>query len=112
MTSLAQANLESLGLKDLDGTISAFCLRWRISRFSFFGSILREDFGPGSDVDVLVDFLEHEKPSLLQFAQMQAELESLFHRKVDLLDHSGVEQSRNPYRRQEILATAEIAHAG
>lgn len=64
--------------------ISDFCRRHGIARLSLFGSILREDFGPDSDIDVLVDFLPGRTPSLFQFGGMLMELTELLGRQVDL----------------------------
>ena len=70
---------------DVDSAkIAAFCRAHGIARLSFFGSILRDDFGPESDIDVLVDFLPGCTPSLLQLGGMMIELTNLFGRQVDL----------------------------
>ena len=73
---------------------------------SFFGSVLRDDFGPDSDVDVLVEFEEKATWSLLDHIRMQDELGDLLQRKVDLVTRSGVESSRNWIRRESILTSA------
>ena len=88
--------------------IAAFCERWHISEFSVFGSALRRDFKPDSDIDVLVTFGPEAHVSLFDLAQIQIELESLFGRRVDLVEKSGL---RNPYRRREILRTAQVVYA-
>ncbi|RJP52329.1 MAG: DNA polymerase subunit beta [Anaerolineaceae bacterium] len=88
--------------------IAAFCKRWKISEFSFFGSVLREDFRPDSDVDVLVSFEPNAGWSLFDLVSMQEELEVMFKRKVDLVEKEAI---RNPYRRHAILAGREIIHA-
>jgi hypothetical protein len=88
--------------------IAAFCKRWKISEFSIFGSSLRKDFGPNSDVDVLVTFERKAHISLFDMAQMQIELETLFGRPVDIVEKAGL---RNPYRRHEILKTAQVVYA-
>jgi predicted nucleotidyltransferase len=64
--------------------IAAFCRRNRIRRLSLFGSVLRDDFGPASDVDVLVEFRYGYRPGLA-FFEMELELESIFQRPVDFL---------------------------
>ena len=76
--------------------------------FSVFGSILRDDFRTDSDVDVLVSFEEDARISLFDLAQMQVELEKIFKRPVDLVEKEGL---RNPYRRREILKTAQVVYA-
>jgi len=88
--------------------IAAFCKRWKISEFSFFGSVLREDFRPDSDVDVLVSFVPNAGWSLWDLITMQEELEAMFNRKVDLLEKEAI---RNPYRRHSILTGREILYA-
>jgi predicted nucleotidyltransferase len=87
--------------------LAAFCRTWRITELCLFGSVLRDDFGPDSDVDVLVSFEENAGWTLLDFAEMERQLEQLLSRKVDLVDRRGIERSRNPFRKREILATAE-----
>ena len=88
--------------------IEDFCRRWKIEEFSLFGSVLREDFGADSDVDVLVSFSEDAHWSLFKLVDMIEELQKIFGRKVDLVDKDAL---RNPYRRHEILTTKEVIHA-
>lgn len=88
--------------------IAEFCKRWSITEFSVFGSVLRDDFRPDSDIDVLVSIDPTAHIGLLEIAQMQIELENMFKRSVDLLEKEGL---RNPYRRQEILSTAQVIYA-
>lgn len=91
--------------------ISEFCRRWRIVELALFGSVLRSDFGPESDLDVLVTFAADANWGLLDHHRMQEELEALLEREVDLLTRSAVEQSRNWLRRREILSTAQVVYA-
>ena len=91
--------------------IEAFCRRWRIRELAVFGSAVRDELGPESDVDVLVSFEEGREPTLFAFARLSRELRDLLGREVDVLTRRGVEQSRNPYRRREILDTAETLYA-
>ncbi len=88
--------------------ISAFCQRWQITELSLFGSALRDDFRPDSDVDVLVSIDPKAHIGLLDVAQMNIELEAMFKRPVDLVEKEGL---RNPYRRREILKTARVVYA-
>jgi uncharacterized protein len=88
--------------------IESFCKRWNITEFSVFGSALRKDFKPDSDVDVLVTFTADAHVGLFEMAGMQIELENLFGRPVDLVEKAGL---RNPYRREEILKTAKVLYA-
>ncbi len=64
--------------------IAEFCRRNHISRLALFGSVLRDDFGPDSDVDVLVDFEEGHVPGFFGLSRMERELTSIIGRPVDL----------------------------
>jgi predicted nucleotidyltransferase len=86
--------------------LAAFCERWQITELAAFGSILRADFRPDSDVDLLVTFAPETDWSLLDHVAMELELSDLLGRKVDLVSRRGVEQSHNR-RRTEILESAE-----
>lgn len=88
--------------------IAEFCKRWSITEFSLFGSVLREDFNPDSDIDVLVSIDPGAHIGLFEIARMQIELENMFKRPVDLVEKEGL---RNPYRRYEILRTAQVIYA-
>ena len=88
--------------------IAGFCRKWKINEFSVFGSALREDFGPESDVDVLVSFEPDIPWSLYEWVDMIDELKEMFGREVDLVDKDGL---RNPYRRHEILHAREVIYA-
>ncbi len=85
-----------------------FCQRWKIRELALFGSALRGDFGPDSDVDVLVTFAEDADWGLLDHVQMQYELQALLQRDVDLISRRAVERSDNWLRRPEILNTAQV----
>lgn len=91
--------------------ISEFCRRWRIAELALFGSVLRDDFGPESDLDVLVTFVPGADWGLLDHYQMKQELATLLGRDVDLLTKRSVEQSRNWLRRRAILSTAQVVYA-
>lgn len=90
--------------------IAEFCRRWRITEFSLFGSVLREDFGPQSDIDVLVRLDPGARHSLFDLVHMQDELKSIFGRNVDLVDRRALEAAENYIRRRHILSTAETIH--
>ena len=92
--------------------LTAFCERWRITELALFGSVLRDDFGPDSDVDVLVSFEPRVLHTLLDIVRMQEELSGMFGRMVDLIERTAVEQSRNYIRRKAILQSAETIYAG
>jgi predicted nucleotidyltransferase len=87
--------------------LAAFCRRWQITELALFGSALRDDFGPESDVDLLVSFAPDAHHSLFDLAAMEEELEQLLGRKVDLVSRRGVERSPNWIRRKAILGSAE-----
>ena len=91
--------------------IADFCRKWKIVEFSLFGSVLRSDFGPDSDIDILVAFAPDAIWTLLDHVEMQEELEGLLNRKVDLVSRRGIERSRNLLRRDAILRSAEVFYA-
>lgn len=86
--------------------MKAFCQRWKIQELALFGSALRDDFGPDSDVDLLVSFDYDADWSLLEHVQMQLELQELLGRNVDLVNKRALKESENWIRREEILRTA------
>ncbi len=90
--------------------LAAFCQKYQIQRLSFFGSVLRDDFRPDSDVDVLVEFLPEAKKSLFDLVRMQDELKGILGREVDLVSRRGLESSRNHLRRRAILDSAEVVY--
>lgn len=83
--------------------IVAFCQRWYVTEMALFGSVLRDDFQPDSDVDVMVTFAEGAPIGLFEMMHMQDELEAIFDRKVDLITRKSIERSHNWIRRQHIL---------
>jgi len=89
-------------------TVAAFCRKWRIRELSIFGSALRDDFGPESDLDFLVSFEPGITLELSDLLDMKEELESLYGRPVDLVEK---EMLRNPWRRHEILRTRQVIYA-
>lgn len=90
--------------------LAEFCKRWNVVELALFGSVLRDDFGPESDVDVLVSLDETARHTLFDLHQMEEELRSLFGRDVDLVSRRGVERSRNHLRRRAILKSAETIY--
>lgn len=88
--------------------IAAFCSKWKVRRLSLFGSVLREDFRPDSDVDVLVELQPDHGLSLFDWVDMIDELKAIFGREVDLVSRNGL---TNPIRREEILRTARELYA-
>jgi len=90
-----------------ESRLAAFCRDNHIARLSLFGSVLRDDFGPESDIDVLVEFDPEAVVTLLDMARMQEELTALFGRQVDL--RTPRELSR--YFRDDVLAGAVVQYA-
>jgi predicted nucleotidyltransferase len=88
--------------------LNSLCGKWKVREMGLFGSVLREDFGPESDLDVVVSFLPGAPWSLWDLVEMREELEQLFGRPVDLVEKEGL---RNPYRRRSILRTQEVIYA-
>jgi predicted nucleotidyltransferase len=88
--------------------IGKFCRRWQVRELALFGSVLRPDFTPGSDVDVLVTFAPQAQISLFDIAQMRIELQGIFNRPVDILEKEAL---RNPFRKREILRSAQVVYA-
>jgi len=91
--------------------ITEFCHKWQVTEFALFGSVLREDFRPNSDIDVMVQFHPNAHPTFLTLEQMETELKTIFHRDVDLITRQGIENSRNYLRRHEILSSAQVIYA-
>ncbi len=87
--------------------LAEFCRRWKIAELRVFGSVLRDDFRPDSDVDLLVSFFTDADWSLLDHVAMEEELSGILGRKVDLVSRRAIERSSNWIRRQAILETAE-----
>jgi predicted nucleotidyltransferase len=88
--------------------IRDLCRRWRITEFSLFGSVLRDDFRPNSDVDVLVTFDAGAPWSLFDIVGLQDELTAMFGREAHVVEARAL---RNPFRRAEILRTRKVVYA-
>ncbi len=92
----------------IDGErIADYCRKHRIENMAFFGSVLRDDFRPDSDVDVLVSFAPGTHWRLLDLVRMSEELSAILGRNVDLHERQSVERSENYIRRRHILESAE-----
>jgi len=87
--------------------IAAFCREHRIRRLAVFGSAVRDDFGPDSDVDVLVEFEAEAPIGFLALAKAERELSVLLGRRVDLVLQNGLK----PLIRDEVLSGAEVLFA-
>ncbi|HEY9698579.1 MAG TPA: nucleotidyltransferase family protein [Trichocoleus sp.] len=90
--------------------LAEFCQRWKVSELALFGSVLRDDFRPDSDIDILITSAPDAKRGLMTLAKMKYELEDLLGREVDLVSKSAIETSHNWIRRNEILGTAQVIY--
>ena len=105
-TALSESLFTRLGVS-LD-SLEQLCRRWRIAELALFGSVLRADFRPDSDVDVLVTFAPDAAFSAFDVLELQEEMERLFGRPVDLVEARAI---RNPFRRRDIFATRHVVYA-
>jgi predicted nucleotidyltransferase len=103
--------MTALAINISDEQLAEFCQRWQIREVSLFGSVLRDDFGPNSDVDVLVTLDEQATRSMLDVIAAEQELAAILGRPVDLLVRSAVERSENWIRRRRILNSARTIYA-
>jgi uncharacterized protein len=92
-------------------SIEAFCHKWQIDELALFGSVVRDDFQPDSDIDVMVKFNAQSHPTFASLDRMEDELKSILGRDVDLITRKGVESSRNYIRRNNILSSAQVIYA-
>ena len=90
--------------------IVTFCRKWQIDELALFGSVLRDDFRPDSDIDVLVGFMPEVRPGILDLMQMKRQLVEIFGRNVDLVEKRAIEEDRNYIRRRHILQSAEVIY--
>lgn len=95
------------GIEFPDQQIAAFCRKHGVARLALFGSILRDDFGPDSDVDVLVEFEPNRTPGFFAFAGMQMELAQIIGRRIDLRTPADLSQ----YFRDTVLSQAVTHYA-
>lgn len=91
--------------------IADFCQEWKVDEVALFGSVLRDDFRPDSDVDVLVTFAPDAGVSLFDYTEIQDDLEAIFGRRVDVVSKRGILQGGNPFSQREILGTARVIYA-
>lgn len=87
-----------------------FCRRNHIRSLALFGSVLRDDFRPDSDVDVLIEFEPGKEPGLMELVAMQDELSEIVGRKVDMVERRAVEKSENYIRRRHVLESVEAVY--
>jgi hypothetical protein len=86
--------------------VAELCRKWQVVELALFGSALRDDLRPDSDIDLLVTFGQEARWGLFAESQMADEFQSLLGRPVDLVDRRSVERSKNWIRRAEILSSA------
>ncbi|MEO0488639.1 MAG: nucleotidyltransferase family protein [Cyanobacteria bacterium P01_A01_bin.123] len=103
--------MNSLPIDLAPDAIQYFCQKWQITELSLFGSVLRDDFRPDSDIDVLVTFTPDAPWTLLDLVNMEYELTDLTGRDIDLLERQAIESSDNWLRRDEILDTAQVIYS-
>jgi len=97
-----------VNIRTSEKELNDFCRRWKVAELSAFGSAVRDDFRPDSDVDLLVSFTSDAQWSLYDWTDMIGELREILGRKVDLLS---LQALRNPFRRHEILKARETLYA-
>ena len=88
--------------------IATFCRKWKVQEFSLFGSVLRDDFRPDSDIDVLLVIDPHHPPKPEEWETMDEELRSIFGREIDLVEERRI---KNPFRRNHILSHRRVMYA-
>jgi uncharacterized protein len=93
-----------------EAALAEFCRRWDVVEFGLFGSVLRDDFGPESDVDVILEFAPEARRSIRDLLAIDDELAELFGRKVDVLERSLVEKDPNWIRRRSILGGSRVIY--
>lgn len=100
-----QHAVKNISLKSAE--IARFCEAFHIQRLALFGSVLRDDFSPTSDIDVLVEFEPQAPVGLMTFARVQRELSDLLQRPIDLVTPDGLK----PLIKQSVLDSAEVIYA-
>ena len=88
-----------------------FCEKWGVAELAVFGSVLRDDFRPDSDIDFLVTWAPGRRPRLFAMFEMKDELVALLGREVDLAQRQVVEADFNEIRRRNILESARVLYA-
>lgn len=91
--------------------LADFCAKWHIAELALFGSVLRQDFRPESDIDVLIRYHDSTVRTLADFLAMQAELEALLGRAVEITEHEALNRSTNEWLRRSVLQSARVIYA-
>jgi len=102
---MKRAALDALQIPDKQ--LADFCRRHEVKQLSAFGSVLGDEFGPESDIDLLVEFLPSAQPTLFDLGGMLMELREMLGREVDLRTPADL----SPYFRDEVVATAQLLYA-
>lgn len=97
----------AIGIRADSLMISEFCKKHRVNKLSFFGSVLRDDFGPESDVDVLIEFEPGREPGMFQLVRMENELSGILGRKADIRTPEDLSR----LFRDEVIAGAVVQYA-
>ncbi|MGV0026110.1 nucleotidyltransferase family protein [Phormidesmis priestleyi] len=84
--------------------------RWQVTEFALFGFVLRDDFRPDSNIDILITFSPNASRGLTETLQMHDELQAIFNRKVDLIVKAAIERSENWLRHKNILESAQTIY--
>ena len=88
-------------------SIKALCQRYQVHELALFGSAVRGDFNPTSDVDVLVEFAPEAQVGFITLSRMQRELSAILHCRVDLVPKNGLK----PKIREAVLSSAQVVYA-
>ncbi len=104
-------NMQLHGIDLNSRAIREFCIKWKVTELSVFGSILRDDFRPDSDVDFLVSYDRDAEWDLSDLIIMRDELAHVVGRPVDLISRATVERSDNRFIKKEVLSTSEPVFA-
>jgi len=102
-----ESNMASHKIKIPEKKIKDFCLKYQVQRMALFGSVLREDFRPDSDIDILVVFDPSARITFMTLGKMRRELSVLFRRPVDLVPEEGLK----PAIRETVLSNAQEVYA-
>jgi len=108
---MSETPLRPFSFDTLRAVLAAACVQRPIARMEVFGSVARGEARPDSDVDLLVEYLPGANPGLFEMGALKEDLEERLGCRVDLLSRRAVERSRNPYRRQAILANPVTLYA-
>ena len=97
-----------LRIKVPRGELAALCARHGVRRLAFFGAVLRDDFGPDSDIDILVEFEPSARVTYFTLARLESDLGGLLGRRADV----HLPRSLHPYLRDKVLSQAEESYVG